>query len=51
MMAAAFFREPRDLAFHACADGGVERGKLRIGSGTYFDSPGHEMRRGVQSLN
>ena len=45
------FREPRDLALDACADSGVERGKLRIGLGTYFDSVGHEMWRGVQGLN
>ena len=45
------FSEPRDLAFDACANGGVERGKLRIGLGTYFDSVGHEMWRGVQDLN
>ena len=45
------FREPGNLAFDAGTDGGVERGQLRIGLGTYFDSLGHEMWRGVQGLN
>lgn len=45
------FREPRDFAFDAGTDGGVERGQLHIGSRTYFDSVGHGMWRGVQGVN
>ena len=45
------FREPKNLAFDTCADGGVECGQLSVSLRAYFDPVGHGRCLGFQALN